>query len=240
MSEDSFNLIPDLDNIICDVLKEEFDVKICEKGHYWFTPWENHCRKVFNLYLLKGNSHPLYWGYNFDFIPWENCMLGINPKPWNVTGKLVYHRTEKSIKMDFYGTPFPYIGYNFYSPSLHSYEEHNSFRRNYFVNAYGDNSKENIELIRTVVKRNIPFMLDWFEKNKTLDNLIDSLTREIIECENNNGFPFGAYWVRGFLNAKHHNIESAISDIARVYKKFDPPAEIPEKVLKKIYDVDKM
>ena len=68
----------------------------------------------------------------------------VNYKPWNTTGKLVYHRTEKAVRIDYRGSPFPYIGYNFDSPSAHSDEEHNAFREKYFVRAYGDDSPDNI------------------------------------------------------------------------------------------------
>ncbi|MBP0956714.1 MAG: hypothetical protein J5997_05025 [Oscillospiraceae bacterium] len=235
-----YKLVPNLDSIICDVLKEKYDVKSYEKGHYWFTPWENHRRMVFNLYPLKGSSYPIYWGYNFDFIPWEKCFLGINPKPWNESGKLVYHRTEKSINIDFRGDIFSFIEYNFSNPSLHSSEEHKAFRNKYFVQAYGSDSLEDIEKIKNVVRRNIPFIIDWFDRIKTIDDIIVELSKDIIDCENKRCFPFSAYWVRGFLKAKVHDIEGALSDIAYVYNKFNPPTEIPEKVIKNIYEIDKL
>ncbi len=238
--DEELRLVPNLDGIICDVLREDFDVKCCEKGHYWFTNWEDHCRKVIHLYPLKSPSYPLYWGYNYDFIPWENCFLGVNYKPRNVTGKLVYHRTEKSVMIDFTGYPFPYMGYNFWSPSLHTPQEHLAFRDKYFVDVYGNDSPENIEKIKAVVRRNIPFMLDWFERTKTLDDIIAALTEDIIESENEYCFPYASYWVRGFLKARQHDIEGALSDMAYVYKRFDPPAEIPEKIIKKIYIIDKL
>ncbi len=232
-------LTPNLDSIIYEVLNEKFNVKSCEKGYFWFTPWDNHCRKVFNLYPLKGTSYPLYWGYNFDFIPWENCFLGINPKPWNTSGKLVYHRTEKSVKIDYIGYPFPYIGYNFWSPSIHSYEEHRTFRDKYFVYAYGSDSPENIEKIKDVVRRNIPFMLEWFEKMKSIEDIVAELTKDINESENEHCFPYSSYWVRGFLKARLHDLKGALHDISYVYKMFNPPVEIPEKVKKKLYEIDK-
>jgi hypothetical protein len=157
-----------------------------------------------------------------------------------VTGKLVYHRTEKAINIDFIKSPFAYIGYNFYSPSSHSHEEHYAFRSKYFVQAYGNDSAENIEQIKAVVRRNIPFMLDWFDKMRTTEDIIEELTKHINEKESDYCFAYSSYWVRGFLRARCHDIEGALSDIAYVYKRFDPPAEIPEKVIKKINDIDKL
>lgn len=238
--ENEIRPIRDLDSIICDVLKESFNVKSSGKGHFWFTPWEDRCRKVIELYPLKGSLYPLYWGYNFDFIPWERCLLGIYPKPLKGSGNLVYHRTEKSVHIDYTGQPFSYINYNFYSPSLHSYEEHFEIRNKYFVKALGTGSKEETEQIKAAVKRNVPFMLDWFDKIRSLDDIINRLNETIEDAENKQCFPIGDYWLRGFLNAKQHNIEGAVSDVRHVYRNFDTPTEIPEIVVKKIYEVDRL
>ena len=83
-------------------------------------------------------------------------------------------------------------------------------------------------------------MLDWFERIKTPEEIIAELTKKIVEDENENCFPYSSYWVRGFLKAKLHDLEGALSDIAYVYKRFDPPAEIPEKVIKALYRIDKI
>ncbi len=240
MTEDSLRLIPDLDGIVCEVLREHLDVTQCPKGHCWVTPWENHCRKVIELYPLKGTSYPVFWGLNFDFLPWESCMLGVNPKPFNVTGKLVYHRTEKAVKRDLRGDVFPYIHYHFMAPSLHTYEEHRAFRSKYFVNAYGADTPENRKQIEDAVRNNMPYMLDWFGRMRTEEDMILALTEEIREAQEKHALPFGAYWVRGFLKAKQHDMAGAVSDLAWVYQQFDPPSPIPEKTMRKLIEIDRM
>lgn len=243
-----YRMVPGLDSIICDVLNEEFDVKCRETGHIWFGPWEDdpwegHCRKVFELYALKSSLYPIQWGYNFDFMPWDSCFSGYDRPDPRRAGKLVYHRTDKSAKIDIGGWAFPYIDYDFYNPSKYSFDEHKAFRTKYFVPTCGfeNEMQENIEKIKAVVRRNIPFMLDWFSKWKTIDDFIDSYTKSITENETEHSFPFGGYWVRGFLFARQHNIDAAISDISRVYEKmFKPSIEIPERVRKKLYEVSEM
>lgn len=230
-----YRMVPGLDSIICDVLNEEFDVKCRETGHIWFgpredSPWEGHCRKVFELYALKSSLYPMRWGYNFDFMPQDSCFSSYDRPDPRRAGKLVYHRTDKSAKIDSGGA----ICYDFYNPDK---------REKYFVPTcgYENDTQENIEKIKAVVRRNIPFMLDWFNKQKTIDDLIDSCTKGIIEIETEDCFPFGGYWERGFLLARQHNIDAAISDISRVYEKmFKPSIEIPERVIKKLYEVSEM
>lgn len=241
-----YKMIPGLDSIICDVLNEEFDVKCRDTGHIWFGPWEGgplegHCRKVFELYALKGTMYPIYWGYNFDFMPQDSCFSGYDlPNPRRA-GKLVYHRTDKSAKIDSGASVFPYIGYDFYNPSKHSFDEHRNFRDKYFIKVFGYDTPENRKKIAAVVRRHFPFMLDWFDKMKTIDDFIDECTKSIIESETEICFPLGSYWVRGFLLARQHNIDAALSDIGRIYERmFKPSIEIPERVRKKLYEVSEM
>lgn len=246
--DNEYKMIPNLDGIICDVLNEKFEVKCRDTGHIWFGPWEDgpwegHCRKVFELYALKSSLYPMYWGYNFDFIPQDSCFSGYGRPDPRRAGKLVYHRTDKSAKIDSGGSVFPYIGYDFYNPSKYSFDEHKAFRTKYFVPTcgYENDMQENIEKIKAAVRHNIPFMLDWFDKMKTIDDIIDRCTKSITEAETKDGIPFGSYWERGFLYAKQHNIDAALSDISRVYEKmFTPSIEIPERVRKKLYEVSEM
>lgn len=241
--ENEYRMVPDLDKIICDVLNEEFDVKCRDTGHIWFGPWEDdpwegHCRKVFELYAVKGTRYPMTWGYNFDFMPRDSCFSGYESPDPRRAGKLVYHRTDKSAKIDISGRASPY-----FDPDINSSQEGLTFKEKYFVQTcgYENDMPENIEKIKTVVRRNIPFMLDWFSKWKTMDDFIDSCTNGINEFESEHCFPYGGYWVRGFLYARQHNIDAALSDISRVYEKmFAPSIEIPERVRKKLYEIAEM
>lgn len=84
------------------------------------------------------------------------------------------------------------------NPHMNSYEEHRAFREKYFVEVHGSDTPENREKIKAVARRYISFMLDWFDKVKTTDDLINELT-EYVGLETGSSFPYGAYWVRGFL-----------------------------------------
>ncbi len=228
------SIIPYMNDAITEVLTEYFDVKCCEKGHWWFTEWDNHCRKVFNVYALKSSYWPMYWGYNFDFIPWEKNLF-------KCSGKLGYFRTEKAVHIDFGGSPFPYIDYmDFYSPGTRPDRDHVAIRKKYFVPTYGLDAEWAKEHIGEVVKRNVPFMQDWFGRIKTIDDIIAQETKSINECNTEISFPYGSYWVRGFLYAKQHRMDEAIADIQRIYERYGADKQIPQNVLKKLYEVDKL
>jgi len=233
------SIIPYMNESITEVLREYFDVKCCDKGHWWFTEWDSHCRKVFNVYALKGTDWPMYWGYNFDFIPWEKNLL-------KCSGKLGYFRTEKAVHIDYGGSIYRYIGFedfcsgNSYNWDSDRHREFLAARDKYFVPIYGPDAEWAKEHIGEVVRQNIPFMQDWFGRIKTIDDIIALETENINENETEISFPYGSYWVRGFLYAKQHRMEEAIADIQRVYDRCNADKQIPPNVLKKLYEVDKL
>ncbi len=182
---------------------------------------------------------PIYWGYNFDFIPWEKNLF-------KCSGKLGYFRTEKAVHIDFGGSPFPYIGLaDFYTSDRRNWDsdrfrEYLAARDKYFVPIYGADAEWAREHIGEVVRRNIPFMQDWFGRIKTIDDIIAQETKSINECNTEISFPYSSYWVRGFLYAKQHRMDEAIADIQRIYERYGADKQIPQNVLKKLYEVDKL
>lgn len=63
-------------------------------GYVWFGPWEEHCRRVVRVYLLKGAAI-FQWGLCFDFLPvfnWEGRNLH-------------YQRTDKSVGLQLFTWP---------------------------------------------------------------------------------------------------------------------------------------
>ena len=83
-------------------------------------------------------------------------------------------------------------------------------------------------------------MTEWFSEMASAGDIVESLTADINGSENEYCFPFSAYWVRGFLRARLHDTEGAIADIRHVYHYYDAQMEIPEKVIRKIYEADKL
>ena len=193
---------------VTNVLSEYFDVKCCDKGHDWFTPWEGHCRKAFNLFAEKGASYPILWGYNFDFIPTRQN-----------SGKYIYHRTEKAVALHFKDA-FDY--HTDYDPDKLTLHEAYAFKKQYTLSSYifGYMNINNVaaayKYIEEITRRNIPFMLDFFERVKTIDDVIEELDRQIERKEEL--FSLGLYYEKAFLLAYQKRMDEAIASLKMIYK----------------------
>ena len=64
-------------------------------GYLWYGPWEDHCRKVVRVYLLKGAGAIFQWGLCFDFLPVIN----------GEGRALHYQRTVKSVGLQLFCWP---------------------------------------------------------------------------------------------------------------------------------------
>jgi len=63
-------------------------------GYVWFSPWEEHCRRVVRVYLLKGGAI-FQWGLCFDFLP-------VPAGEWK---SLSYQRTDKRVGLHLFTWP---------------------------------------------------------------------------------------------------------------------------------------
>lgn len=62
-------------------------------AYIWYSPWEDHCRRVIQVYPLKGASAVFRWGLCFDFLP-----------IFGESGSLRYQRTDRNSQ---YNWPSP-------------------------------------------------------------------------------------------------------------------------------------
>ena len=217
---------------VTNVLSEYFDVKCCDKGYYWFTPWEGHCRKAFHLLAQKGTIYPIFWGYNFDFIP--------SRKDY---GKFIYHRTEKAVAINFGDSVFRNIDY--YSEKF-TFKEKAEIRKKYFLHSYfTEDDCMNIndvasayKYIEEVIRNNIPFMLDFFNRVRTIDDMIAEMDKRIAAgnyphwyADNYNQH----YYCKAFLLAYQKKMDEAIASLKMVYE--DTPEDLMAK-LEKVYAME--
>ncbi|MCH5349791.1 MAG: hypothetical protein J1E40_10750 [Oscillospiraceae bacterium] len=210
---------------VTNVLSEYFDVKCCDKGHDWFTPWEGHCRKAFHLFAQKGNIYPILWGYNFDFIPSRQS-----------NGKLIYHRTEKAVTIHFGDQSF--LHYTDYYYEKFPLEEHAEIRKKYILYAYfSEYDNMNItdvasayKYIEGVTRNNIPFMLDFFERTKTIDDIISEMDKRIAAGDRH------YYYDKAFLLAYQKRMDEAIASFKMIYDD-DIPEDLMAR-LEKVYAME--
>ncbi len=207
---------------VTNALSEYFDVKCCDKGHYWFTPWEGHCRKAFYLFAQKGALYPFFWGYNFDFIPTRQN-----------SGKLIYHRTEKAVAIHFGDSIYSHTDY--YSEKL-TLNESSEIREKYILFSYIfdymniNNVAAAYKYIEEVTRRNIPFMLDFFERVRTIDDVIAEMDKRIA-ADNRNHY----YYDKAFLLAYQKRMDEAIASLKMIYE--DIPEDLMAR-LEKVYAME--
>lgn len=210
---------PYFGEVVSIALADDFDLKYFEKGRWWYSEWNNHCRKVINLFAAKGTMYPIVWGYNYDFIPRLNNQ-----------DKFVYHRTEKSFATDIEDTFYSHVHYD---PNTMSRMETLQIRAKYCLPSDTNNLEIAREYVYDVVKRNIPFMKEWFSRVQTIEDVVEELDRQIAQSI---AFEHRySLYTKAFLLAKLHRMDEAIETMQLRYG-----GKTPEKVLKKLYQVNEM
>ncbi|MBD5141525.1 MAG: hypothetical protein HDT25_08970 [Ruminococcus sp.] len=193
---------------VTKALSEYFDVKCCEKGHDWFTPWEGHQRKAFDLYALKGYMYIIRWGYNYDFIPTRK-----NGE------KFIYHRTEKAVAVHIPDSFYLHVDYD---PDKMSHNETLAIREKYCLSSYNleymnlTDVASAYEYIQEITRRNIPFMLEFFDRIRTIDDAVAEIDRRL---EYSSDFPnVGLYYKKAFLHAYRQEMDKAVNSLEKLYE----------------------
>lgn len=215
MSADADFIIKYFDDAVSKALSDTFLLKKSEKGHWWYGDWENHCRMVITLFAAKGTHYYINWGYNFDFIPHLNRQ-----------GKFIWSRTEKSFAEHISDNFFSHIQYDsktmLETETLHILDQ-------YTLPIYANNLNAALDYIDVVVKRNIPFMLEWFSRVQTTDDVIAELDRQLGKY--NDYRDYSRYWTKAFLLARQKRLEEAVETLENYYVN----RTIEQKVLDKLH-----
>ncbi len=83
-----------LKDLLAAVVTPELPGFTCNGTYIWYAPWKDHCRKVIQVYPLKGFSAIFQWGLCFDFLP-----------VFSSSGYLRYQRTDKSVGLHLFCWP---------------------------------------------------------------------------------------------------------------------------------------
>ncbi len=202
-------------------LAEEFGMSYNEKTKRWCSGWNNHQRFVLELYYPKGTHVILQWGYNYDFIP------DINNKD-----KLVWHRTESSVKIHLTDAWYNHIDYTgdkewgFSEREFYNPQKCPTFR--YEIPIYTSDMDFALKYIKTVIEKNILFMKEWLDRVKTIDDAIEVLNQRVL---GDDIFHIPRmHYVSSFLYAKNRNILDAMSALKQYYGE----REIPQIIIDKL------
>ena len=214
------------DEYISRRLLEEFGMKYSEKTKKWYSEWSDHQRFVVELYHPRGNHIYLRWGYNYDFVP------DINSK-----NKLIWHRTESSIKIHIDDAWYNHIehdreqGCGFSEKEFYNPEKCAVFQ--YEIPTYTSDMGFALEYIESVIDKNIPLIREWINNVKTIDDAINVLNQRIMDAS----FLYVPYMcrIRAFLYAKNNDIDNAIESIKQGYGN----SEIPQVIIDKLDQIAK-
>ncbi|MCM1023560.1 MAG: hypothetical protein NC395_05830 [Prevotella sp.] len=207
---------------VTKILSEHFDVKCCEKGYCWFTPWEGHQRKAFCLHSGGGIRYTLNWGYNYDFIPERKN-----------SGKFVYHRTEKAVAVNVADNFFNHVDYD---PKRMSHNETFKIREKYCLSLYNfeyfniKDVNSAYEYVQEKTRLNIPFMLDFFGRVRTVDDAVEYLDREIAKFDTLFG-TINMRYTKAFLHAYLKQPGKAEEALGKIYEN-GVPNDIAERIKK--------
>ena len=86
--------VPQLKNLLATVIAPELSGFTYNDAYFWYSPWKDHCRKVIQVYPLKGASYIFLWGLCFDFLP-----------VFGEAGGYRYQRTDKSVGLHLFCWP---------------------------------------------------------------------------------------------------------------------------------------
>lgn len=206
---------------VTSVLSEYFDVKCCKKGHDWYTPWEGHFRKSFSLYASKGYLYPILWGYNADFIPTRQN-----------SGRYIYHRTENAVAIHICDSFYDHVPY---STETMDCSQTYQIRQEYCLSKYifDDMGITDVgsayRYISDITRRNVPFMLEFFERVRTVDDMITYIDSQM---KHDDLFSWNLNFYKAFLLAYKRQMNEAIRTLEILY-----PHEIPEDLFKKLQSV---
>lgn len=223
LSQDEYNklfgiganevIIKYFDEAMSKALLGTFQLKQAEKGHWWYGEWENHRRMVISLFAAKGLTYTIEWGYNYDFIP-----------KLNRQDKFVWSRTEKSF--DHHAWDNYYFHVKEDMKSMSEQERVQTYNK-YTLPTYTSNLESALAYIDGVIKRNIPFMTEWFDRVQTTDDVIAELDRHLGTNDYRDHY---RHWTKAFLLARQNRLDEAIAAMQNNY----PNREIAQKVLDKL------
>jgi len=146
-------------------------------GKYtWYGNWENDARPVIKIYLLKGNSGILEWGWNFRFLPEIH------------SGKLQYYRTDKNSRPQLRNLPLGFVEMKEWRQSL--------------IPCYSSDKNKLLKQIRKVWKITAPEIESWYQHVNSYERMVEELDRQIAFGKYYSLFYPSQEYIKAFLLAR--------------------------------------
>lgn len=182
-------------------------------GRYqWLSPWEDHCRRIICVRLLKGAGAEFGWGYCFDFVP----SIRNNLKD------CYYLRTDKSAGLQLF---------------LSAQETRCSAELGEFRNWEFSRMAKDLEEVRQLMLRTFqeskPRWEAWFRASQGPENLLAEATRQSQgkDCH----WPSARY-IQAFLLSAVGRPEEGLQELNAWFEQdyLELSSELKEKLRKKL------
>lgn len=168
-----------------------FEVAGYGGSYTWYGQWQEDMRPVIKVFLLKGCSGILEWGWNYNFLPEYH------------SGRMQYFRTEKNARPQLRTFPSGFVA-----------EE--EWRQNLFPCC----SSDRVLLMRMIDrawKKTRPEIRAWFRRVNSYESMIEELDRQIkYKKYYDIQYPEQEY-IKAFLLAKMGRSQEALRSLERTY-----------------------
>lgn len=133
---------------ICRIFEAEYD------GNYtWYGRWQGDMRPVMKIFLLKGCSGILEWGWNYSFLAEY------------YSGRMQYFRIEKNPKPQLRTFPSGFVDIT-------------EWRQNLFP-CYSSDRALLFKAIDKAWKKTRPEIQEWYRRVNSYESMIEELDRQI-------------------------------------------------------------
>lgn len=185
-----------------------FKVAGYDGGYTWYGQWQEDMRPVMKVFLLKGNSGILEWGWNYNFLPEYH------------SGRIQYFRTEKNAKPQLRTLPSGFVAIK-------------EWRQNLLPCCSSDKAML-MRIIGQVWKKTRPEIRDWYRRVNSYESMIEELERQINYGKYYALLLPQQEYIKAFLLAKTGRGEAALRSLERTRFWNEADERLREKVIQRL------
>lgn len=186
---------------ICRIFEAEYD------GNYtWYGKWQEDMRPVMKIFLLKGCSGILEWGWNYSFLPEYH------------SGRVQYFRTEMNPKPQLRNFPSGFVAIK-------------EWRQNLLPCCSSDKALM-MRKIKQVWKKTGPQIRDWYRRVNSYESMIEELDRQMEYGKYYAVMSPEQAYVKAFLLARTGRSQEALHSMEQSHLWREADDKLKEKIMR--------
>ena len=204
--------VPQLKNLLATAVAPELSGFTYNDAYLWYSPWNDHCRKVIQVYPLKGTSYIFMWGLCFDFLP-----------VFGETGSYRYQRTDKSVGLHLFCWPPGHWD------SASGQSVSCRFRR------FGKNPDDVESRLFKAFHEAQELFVPWFQNCSDLQSALTEAKRQCTDPVSQHHWP-SPHYVTAFLLAANGNAQTGMKVLDEFWVQYGSryPMALHDKLKKKL------